>query len=269
MFVTSKGNSSIEVYQYPFDTQLKTISCGEASNGVWVDQERDIIYITERDSSNVCAFNVPDLETNASLSFTTRAIGDDSEPNLTMLHLPDGRSRIYVSYDDEVFFHNAETGEALGSFTPSEGLETMYGDDYYQLIYIPDEGGRSGIYIYDQDGNPAGEKFGERSIFESDAEGIWVYTCLSNGGSDNGEGLIVVSDQKDDLTDFEVFDRKTKVYLGTINISGVSNTDGIAITQQSSPAYPLGLLAVINDDTSTVGVGWDTILAKTGLSCGN
>jgi 3-phytase len=269
MFVTSKGNPSIEVYQYPFHTQLKTIECGGASNGVWVDQERDLLYITERDSSNVCAFNVPGLEANVSLRFTTLATGDDSEPNLTMLHLPDGQSRIYVSYDDEVFFHNAETGEALGSFTPSEGLETMYGDDYYQVIYIPDEGDRSGVYAYDQDGNPAGSSFGDRSIFESDAEGIWVYKCRTNGGSDNGEGLIVVADQKDDLTDFEVFDRKTKAHLGTINISGVSNTDGIAITQQASPAYPLGLLAVIDDDTSTVGVGWDTILAKTDLSCGN
>jgi hypothetical protein len=268
MFVTSKGNASIEVYRYPFTTQLMTIECGSASNGVWVDQVRDILYITERGSSNVCAYDLPGLEDNSPLSFTTAATGDDSEPNLTMLHLPDGQSRIYVSYDEEVFFHDAETGEALGSFTPSEGLETMYGDDFYQVIYIPDENDRSGVYIYDHDGNPAGPKFGDSSIFESDAEGIWVYACPSSGSSDNGEGLIVVADQKDDLTDFEIFDRKTKTHLGKINISGVSNTDGIAITQQASPAYPLGLLAVIDDDTSTVGVGWDTILAKTGLSCG-
>lgn len=269
MFVTSKGNASIEVYRYPFEAQLKTIACGQASNGVWVDQERDVLYITMRRASDVCAYDLPGLEANPSLSFTTAATGDDSEPNLTMLNLPGGQSRIYVSYDDEVFFHDAGTGEALGSFTPSEGLETMYGDDYYRVIYIPDENGRSGVYIYDQDGNPAGPKFGDSSIFESDAEGIWVYKCPSSGTVDNGEGLIVVSDQKDDLTDFEVFDRKTKAHLGKINISGVSNTDGIAITQQASPAYPLGLLAVIADDTSTVGVGWDTILAKTGLSCGD
>jgi hypothetical protein len=269
MFVTSKGNPSIEVYQYPFDTQLRTIACGGASNGVWVDQERDILYITERNSSAVCAYDLPDLEANSSLSFTTAATGGDSEPNLAMLHLPDGQSRIYVSYGGEVYFHSTETGAALGTFKPSEGLETMYGDDYYQLIYIPDENGRSGVYIYDQDGNPAGQKFGDRYIFESDAEGIWVYKCLSAANSDTGEGLIVVADQKDDLTDFEVFDRSTKTHLGKINISGVSNTDGIGITQQPSPAYPLGLLAVIDDDSSTVGVGWDTLLAKTGLSCGN
>ena len=145
----------------------------------------------------------------------------------------------------------------------------MYGDDYYQVIYVPDEGDRSGVYIYDADGNPAGPAFGDRSIFDSDAEGIWVYKCLSAGESDTGEGLIVVADQKDEITDFEVFNRRTIEHLGKINISGVNNTDGIAITQQSSPDFPLGLLAVIDDDTSTVGVGWDTILDSTGLSCGS
>ena len=268
MFVTSKGNEFIEVYQYPFESQLRTISCGDESNGVWVDQDRDILYITQRDSSNVCAYDLPSLEQNSSLSFTTAATGGDSEPNLTMLTLPDGQSRIYVSYDDIVYYHDAETGEPLGEFEPSEGLETMYGDEYYQVLYIPDEGDRSGVYQYDPDGNPAGPTFGDRSVFDSDAEGIAVHKCLSATGDDTGEGLIVVADQRGRGTDFEVFHRRTKQHLGTIHIPGVNNTDGIAITQQASTDYLLGLLAVIDDDTSTVGVRWDTILAKTGLSCG-
>jgi hypothetical protein len=267
MIVTSKGNSSIEVYQYPFQTQLTTIACGDRSNGVWVDQERDVLYITKRSSSDVCAFRLPDLIRDESLSFTTAATGGKSEPNLTMLSLPGGGKRIYISYDEVVYYHDAESGAALGSFVPSKGLETMYGDDFYQVLYIPDEGGRTGVYMYDADGNPTGSPFGDRSIFDSDAEGIWVYKCLADS-TDSGEGLILVSDQKEDVTDFEVFNRKTKEYLGKINIGEVNNTDGIAITQQSSSEYPLGLLAVIDDDESTVGVGWDTIFAKTGLACG-
>jgi len=267
MIVTSKGNSFIEVYRYPFQTQLTTIACGDQSNGVWVDQDRDILYIAQRGSSDVCAFRLPDLNRHESLSFTTAATAGKSEPNLTMLTLPGREKRIYVSYDEIVYYHDAETSAALGSFVPSKGLETMYGDDFYQVLYIPDEGGRTGVYVYDRDGNPAGSPFGDRSIFDSDAEGIWVYKCVS-GTTDSGEGLILVSDQKEDVTDFEVFHRETKEYLGKINISGVNNTDGISITQQSSSEYPLGLLAVIDDDKSTVGVGWDTILTKTGLSCG-
>jgi hypothetical protein len=267
MFVTSKGNSSIEVYQYPFQTQLTTIACGDRSNGVWVDQQRDILYITRRGSSDVCAFNLPDLNRNDALSFTTAATGGKSEPNLTLLNLPGGEERIYVSYDEIVYYHDAESGEALGSFVPSKGLETMYADDYYQVLYIPDEGDRTGVYMYAPDGKPTGAPFGDRSIFDADAEGIWVYKCLTEA-TDHGEGLILVSDQKADLTDFEVFNRKTKEHLGKININGVNNTDGIAITQQVSQEYPLGILAVIDDDQTTVGIGWDTIFARTGLSCG-
>ncbi|MEO8354513.1 MAG: hypothetical protein ABI621_01225 [Chloroflexota bacterium] len=269
MIVTSKGNESIEVYKYPFTSELTTISCGGETNGIWVDQDRNVLYSTERNSSNICAFDLPTLEKNEALSFSTAATGSDSEPNLAMLVLPNGQRRIYVSYDDTVFYHDAETGNSLGEFTPSQGLETMYGDDDHQVLYIPDENGKSGVYIYDPDGNPVGSGFGGRSIFDSDAEGIWVYKCPSTGTTDNGEGLILVSDQKEDITDFEVFHRKTKEHLGTLNISGVFNTDGIAITQQVSPDYPLGLLAVIVDDTSTVGIGWDSILEKTGLSCGS
>ncbi len=269
MFVTSKNNSSIEVYQYPFESQRTTIACGLASNGVWVDQENDILYITERDSSNVCAYDLPALEDNDALSFTTAASSNKAEPNLTILHLENGQSRIYVSYDNTVYYHDAGTGESLGQFTPSEEVETMYGDDYYQVLYIPDERQPSGIYLYDADGNPAGSPFGLPPLFERDAEGISVYKCRLPDGDDTGEGLIVVSDQKGDRTDFEVFNRRTKAHLGKINISGVDLTDGIAITQQSSPAYPFGLLVVIDDDLSTVGVGWDTLLEKTGLSCGS
>ena len=267
MMVTSKANESIEVYQYPFTSELRTIACGEESTGIWVDQAGDILYITERYSSNVCAFDLPELTPNSALGFATAATGNNSEPNLAMLNLSGGQSRVYVSYDERVHYHDAATGAALGEFVPEQGLETMYGDDYYQVLYIPDEGDRSGVYVYDPDGNFAGSSFGDRSVFESDAEGISVYKCTSEEKADTGEGLIVVADQKEETTDFEFFNRRTKEHLGKINIAGVNNTDGISITQQSSPEYPLGLLAVIDDDSSTVGVGWDILLERTGLSC--
>jgi hypothetical protein len=160
MFVTSKANSSIEVYRYPFKSQLRTISCGSTSNGVWVDQERDVLYVTKRSTSDVCAYNLPSLSTNSSLSFTTAATSGKSEPNLTMLKLTSGQRRIYVSYDNKVYYHDAGNGNSLGNFTPTKGLETMYGDNYYKVIYIPDEKGRSGVYMYDANGGSVGSKFG-------------------------------------------------------------------------------------------------------------
>jgi hypothetical protein len=51
-------------------------------------------------------------------------------------------------------------------------------------------------------------------------------------------------------------------------LDGVANTDGIGSTQRALPGFPLGLFAAIDDDTSTVGIGWHRILAATGLGCG-
>ena len=96
-----------------------------------------------------------------------------------------------------------------------------------------------------------------------------LYTCLSGNGGDTGRGLLIVADQRDDQTDFELFDRQTWQHLGSLRIEGVSNTDGIASTQQVLPGYPLGIFAAINDDDTIVGVGWDKILTATGLKCGD
>ena len=95
-----------------------------------------------------------------------------------------------------------------------------------------------------------------------------VYTCGVDGVSDDGRGLIVVSDQRADQTDFEFFDRENWTHLGSVRLAGVSNTDGIGSTQRPLPNDPLGVFAAINNDATTVLVGWDTILDATGLSCG-
>ena len=85
------------------------------------------MYVTKRDSSEVCAFDLPDLDDNPSLRFTTAAAGGDSEPNLTMLTLPNSQKRIYVSYDDMVYYHDAETAQALGQFTQRRPGDHVWG----------------------------------------------------------------------------------------------------------------------------------------------
>ena len=92
-----------------------------------------------------------------------------------------------------------------------------------------------------------------------------VYIISTIRGKDTGEGLIIVADQRKPLTDFEVFDRKSWFHLGTFRIQGVSNTDGIASTQQVLPGYPHGIFAAVNNDSSVVGVRWDKIFKGAGL----
>lgn len=287
MFVTSKKSNLklVEVWKYPFGSPSDeltplTHSClDQGTNGVEVDQEANLLYVSVTYSSNVCVFSLPGLA-----HFDTFGSGTPytTEPNLALLKLPDGAKRLYVSDEDIVYVHDAESGSKLTEFTPlqaSNAVEDMVGDDFHQIVLIPDEHGGTGIYPHDPDGSAVTKNgqshFGDGGIFDADAEGIIIYTCPSDGASDNGEGWIVVSDQITTSrkgNDYEVFDRKTWEYLGNFKLKDASgnyifNTDGLGSTQQASGAYPAGLFAAVNNDRSVVGVEWDKILAATGLSC--
>jgi myo-inositol-hexaphosphate 3-phosphohydrolase len=295
MFVTSKNAALVEVWRHPFtgdtaESSALTHSCLEATadsatNGVVVDQETDLLYIASNFSPNVCVFSLPDL---AHVGTITADADYGREPNLALMRLSSGGTRLYVSDDDEVYVYDATTREMVGQFTPATGLEAMWGDNQHQVLFIPDENGRSGVYPYQPDGGTYTRQgqnvLGDSTIFDSDAEGILEYTCPASGKADTGAGLIVVSDQIDDPAagnDYEVFDRQTWQYLGTIQLqlpdgSGfVYNTDGIGATQQASPEYPGGVFAAIQDDDSVVGVAWtlilDTISTQTGtrFGCGS
>jgi myo-inositol-hexaphosphate 3-phosphohydrolase len=266
MFVTVKGAPLVQVWAYPFNESdvrpdLTHDCIDEGSNGVVVDQESDTLYIAVRDSANLCVFSLPDLDLIGLFQSESAYSG---EPNLGLLKMESGLLRLYVSDDFVVYIHDASSGEQIDHFEPLLELETLVGDDYNQVLYIPDENERNGVYTYSPDGKPLGRPFGA-DVFEDDAEGIIIYRCRPD--EDDGRGFIVVADQRDPLTDFEFFDRNSKAYLGQIHLTGVNNTDGVASTQQSSPRFPSGLLAVIDDDSTTSGVGWDQILAATGLAC--
>jgi myo-inositol-hexaphosphate 3-phosphohydrolase len=275
IFVTAKNNQLVEVWKYPFvdneESPLKHNSFGSSSqvNGLVVDQENDLLYVSvSKPASTVSVFSVPQLKFKR--EFIEGSVDLKNEPNITLLKQADGKAWAYVSADNVVYIHDAYTGAKTGQFKPSKGLETLVADNFYQVIYIPDENGRTGVYAYHADGTRykrnSTNKFGAE-VFQSDAEGILLYSCLSKKGSDNGNGFIIVADQKNDQTDFEFFNRQTWEHLGTVQINGVFGTDGIASTQRSLPEYPLGIFAAINNDTSTAGVGWDKIFDATGLSC--
>ncbi len=270
MFVSSKDAELIEVWAYPFRSSADSLPSlthpciSNGTNGILVDQDRDILYATIRFEPSVCVFALPSLSFQREIT-TAGTLGNE-EPNVGLLELPTGQRNLYVSYDDVVYVHDAVTGAELGQFIPQHGLEELEGDALNQVLYIPDENGGSGVDVYDPTGNFL-STFGGDGVFDSDSEGILVYTCPPNAAMDNGKGFIVVSDQRDPLNDFEVFDRRSKAHLGTLQIEGVNNTDGIGSTQQSSLDYSMGLFTAIDDDESAVGVAWSVILQRTGLTC--
>ncbi len=266
MFVSAKGNQLVEVWQYPFEgNELPPLTHSTFNNsqvnGLAIDQETDLLYVAiGNPSSTVSVFSIPDL--TFQMNFNKSGADYKSEPNMTILNLTNGNKNIYVSADFIVYIHDAVTGNYISEFVPEKGLETMAADDFYQRIYIPDENNRTGIYVYNPDGTPytdnGSNQFGQ-GVFDADAEGIFIYNCPINNPVDNGSGFIVVSDQRTDKTDFEFFDRVTWEHLGTLNITGVSNTDGIASYPYPLPDYPFGVFAALNDDHAVTIVGWNKI----------
>jgi hypothetical protein len=274
MFVSSKNLSVVEVWKYPFGTDDEqtplthtTLEPDNAEvNGLQVDQETDLLYVSVGSpNSHVSVFTLPDLEfvTN----FNSNDASYSTEPNLTLLNLTNGDKHLYVSANTIVYIHNvsdAESenfGEYLGSFGTPHDLETMNADDYYQNLIIPDENTREGVYAYNPDGTdyplPDQNNFGASTI-QGDGEGIFLYNC-SSGPTDQGIGFYVVSDQLSPNSEFEFYDRETWEYYGNLKVTGVSNTDGIASFPYSTPAYPMGVFAAINNDATTVIVDWETI----------
>ena len=275
LLVTAKGNQRVEVWRLPFAGNQQpallhaSFGTGTQVNGVAVDPATDRLFIAvSSPESTVSLFSLPGLGFLG--EFIAGAVNLRSEPNLALLDHASGSRWLYVSADTVAYVRDAASGAAVGQFTPTAGLETMAADDLAQVIYIPDENGRTGVYAYEPLGAPhlrAGTNRFGAGVFDADAEGILIYRCRAAGGADTGAGWIVVSDQRADHTEFEFFDRRSWRHLGAVELTGVSNTDGIGSTQRALPGWPQGLFAAIDDDTSTAGVGWHRIFAATGLAC--
>jgi myo-inositol-hexaphosphate 3-phosphohydrolase len=269
LFVTAKANDLLEVWKYPFQgNELPSVRFSTNVNGVVVDQETDRLYVSDR---KVSVFSLPDLQLLDEFGQGIIGVGEN---NLDILKHVNGQTFIYVSDNHSVHRFVADTWNHLGSFAPPvTSIETVLADDFYQMILVPEEQGplgSPGVYAYRPDGTPfmrnGTNRLGNNGQFDSDEEGILLYTFPTDGKGDNGAGFYVVSDQRIDQTDFEFFDRETWSHLGTLRLAGVSNTDGIASTQLPMPGYPMGLFAAINNDTNTVGVGWDVIFQAIGVN---
>ncbi len=267
MFVTGKSNDRVEVWKFPFvGNELSPILFPSNVNGVVVDQETDLLYVSDR---IVSIFPIPALQLADTFGSGTIGVGEN---NLDILKHANGQTWVYVSDDHNVYRYDAATLQLLGSFAPPvSSIETVLADDFHQVIYVPEEQGpegNPGVFAYHPDGTEfqmnGSNRFGNNGEFDSDEEGIALYTFPAHGETDDGTGFIVISDQRSDVTDFEVFDRQTWAHLGAFRLTGVSNTDGIASTQRPLPGYPLGIFAAINDDSTTAGMGWDTIFSAIG-----
>jgi 3-phytase len=252
LFATGKGNRTVEVWRYPFDAQLDTIVVTGSPNGVAVDGARLYVGIYGT-NPRVEVYALPGLVLTQTIGASVIRAG---ETNLGVLHPAGGGARVYVSDDTpRVLGFDVVTGQLVVTIPLSahfQKVETVLCDDFHQLVFIPDEDGITGVHYFRPDGLHLGS-FGA-SDFEGDAEGVALYDA---GG---GEGYLIFSDQKTPLSEFEFFDRVTHVHVGILKLTGVNNTDGIALSQQPSALFPAGVFAAQDDDTRVVLVSWRRVL---------
>lgn len=293
MFVTGKDNNVVEVWKFPFqkkvwklivhNNELDHISVPHAVNGADVDQGLDKLFISG--GARVSRYSLPELSLEQTFGQEYIQSKSHNENNMDVLERPDGAHWLYVTAEDLVIhYFNPTTGAHLGQWSVSgyvNSIEEVLADPYYQYIIVPEEQGEDGVsgsalYAFTPTGqeyynpnavDPTTNKFGN-GLWDGDEEGILLYTCPSDGSSDDGRGFIVQTDQiESSRNGFLFFDRRTWKYLGTLRLSGIENTDGIASTQKALDGYPLGLFAAIDDDAAAAVVSWQKILQAAGLSC--
>ncbi len=267
LFVSAKENQTVEVWKIHSQEEQKPMRRPEwkngSVNGIAIDQDNDLLYVAVgKEPSSAFVYSLPELELK--MQFINKSRDLLSEPNVGLLKRPGKSTLAYVTSDRQISIHEAATGEQIKLFDSPTDVETVYGDEYYQCLYVPDENDRTGVNVYTPELQPFKQngtnRFGA-GIFQDDAEGIWVYYLAGHGKPDDGRGYIIVSDQKEPLTEFEFFDRQNWKHLGTLKIEGVGNTDGICSSQRPLPGFPMGFFAAIHDDQAMAVVKWESVLA--------
>lgn len=277
LFVSGKGNDTVEVWQLPFvGRELPAIKRSSLPNGIAIDQERRLLYIGDSERRFVEVRSLPSL---AVVGTFGNDILKSGETNLDILALPNGDRRAFVSESHSVTVFDPTTGKRLASFSPDvESIEEVLADSYHQIIYVPEENGveskkhpGGAITVYHPDGRPyarSGSNVFGKGVFAGDGEGITLYACHDTADQDTGRGFIIAADQASaGKNGFEFFDRETWRHLGTLMLAGVSNTDGIDATNRPLPDAPHGLFAAANNDKNTAVVSWAKIEEATGLRC--
>lgn len=279
LFASAKSNKLIEIFKSPFDsTDSSSLEVPNKINGLDIDYGKNWLLVGNTGKDQVDIYSLPDYK-------LIKSIGQDilgsGETNMDTLTMKNGQKIAYISESHLVKGFNLETGNLLYTIDPkTDGIEEILADDYYEVIYIPEESGtaspiypKGAILAFNPDGSPylkdGTNIFGTGGFFTKDEEGIALYKCLKDK-DDTGEGFIIAVNQDGgNKNSFEFFNRRTWKHLGSFKLEGVSGTDGIGSIQDNIPGYPDGILAATSKDEAVAIIGWDKIFEATGLRCGD
>lgn len=280
VIATSKSKSYLVVYDALTGKRIKTIGNegkkpGELSrpNGVWVIE--DYLFVVERDNQRVQVFSLPEFQSimifgeNYLLNpygITITGINGDYKVFVTdNYETPEGSIPADSLLGERVkMFHvlmNSEekSAEYLKAFgkTNDDGVlrvvESIYADPENNNLLIAEENEAfTQVYVYDMDGNYKGTRFGE-GLFKYQVEGIALLQA-------NNKGYWIITDQDKNNNKFNVFDRTNFKFIGSFNIPGVSNTDGIWLANEKIGDFNNGLFFACNNDGGIGAISIEKIL---------
>lgn len=244
-------------------------------NGLAV--EDDYLFVVERDNRRVQVYSLPGFESlgvfgqnelwypygidlyrngDAYEVYVTDNYGVDSEVgqgaplDLRVKHfrvsLPDGKIAVTL---EESF------GAVEGPGVLNE-VETLLVDAEADRVYLCDEAALS-VKIYQLDGSFSGTIFGEGAI-EFEPEGM----ILVEETPLHPDGVLVVTDQGEDLTVFRIFSRGAGEFLGSFTgAPELANTDGICFLHGSFGPFERGGLFAVHADFRVQGYSWADVEA--------
>ncbi len=286
-WLIATGKSSHRLVVFDAETGIRLRTVGEKGrgpgqftrpNGIAVVGNR--LFVAERDNRRVQVFSLPAFEPLGSFGeaqlrapyglwlnpLTTQADAPAGEtidvyvtdsfmegpryervPPLDQL---DQRVRRYrLRFDAGSNF----VTEALGSFgdkhekTALRIVESLAGDASRRTLLVADEftdptqHRESTLREYRLDGQATGRSV-PRMSFDAEAEGVALWPCAK------GSGYWLAADQRQDLTAFRLFDRKTLSARGSFTGRTVAATDGIVLRTEPSARFPAGALFAVHRD---------------------
>lgn len=288
LFATAKSTDRVLIFDAGTGTPLRAFGSSGGGpgefrrpNGVAVHD--DLCLIVERDNHRVQVLGLPDLDPLGTFGAADLvapyglAVVKGDEPGAFAVYVTDNYGETPAGIPPA-----AELGARVKQYavrlsggrieaklvrrfgaTSGEGVlnvvESIGADPETDRLLIADEHeSRHDIKVYTLDGAFTGTVIG-RGLFDAEPEGIALFEC--------GEGgWWVATDQRQQRTVFNLFDRRTLALAGSFTGSFVANTDGIAVAALPSSRFPGGALFAVHDDQSVAGFSFVEICRAFGVA---